>query len=1511
MKKSLSITCLSLSIAAARAQSTSSDWNTGTGAWDTASNWLPAGVPGNGGDITYDVRIGNLPLATDALVTLVPKSGTSATINSLSISSRAGLLTNGRQLIVAGQTLVGGGGDESRLQVDPHMTAGTVAFSGNEIVAGRGGAIEMKGGLLNADALLEIRDGARLSGYGIVTAGDSDNNLEDALLNEGLIEVTGDTAAPRTLTLRSTGLDGIRLSGMSSLGSIAASNFEDNVNADTLRLLVEGRLSVPFNARMDISQRDTVTFTQDYALDEAFISMDGGSAVATLDGNGKAISIKDSEFNIRNRALIASSMKFTGVNNSIIMHPGAGLTLNGAVDIPDASLFSPVAGGNSLNIGGAAIIHEVSGDFNWDRLATTVQGNGSLTLDVNHLNPGNNVFRGDLILAGEADLNVNVSGDSWEMAGTLTKTGVGDSLISGDTMILSGTVNESGGIELPRTRIVGGNSLTTATKLALGDGSIFEAPSRISGPGLLYLLGSTTFAADTTIDTRDFYWNGWAVSNIRHEIKDGVAVTINSPDFPQNFNFPVSLTLGGEGAKLIVNNSRPWEVTSYFSINPGAKGTATIGGTSKMNLHSFVAGPGGSLSVGGNANLDCPVRLAATVNIAAAGTLNVNGAAEYFYARILGQGQFYPSPSSNIVSGFPDDYYGMLIETPQCNLNRGNWSVTGTLEVNSEDCFYGQETDVFIKDFRLDRGRVIIHSAVPAFIMDGTLEMFSSGLRDTLSSWSGIPLRIGNDNGNRDAHLRIGYGGAQIDSDISFESDADVELNGSLTLNGAVDFNSVKSTVNARYSGNYGLSCTGGVSVNESTVLNGPGQFVSLDHGSSPDFKGNLVSIHAPLVIQGGLAPFGDLSDCTLDIDHLGPNRAGTLTVAGAAVSGPWFLGKRGILNLKNGNSPVTLLTGSGIDLSGTLNVTGDVRSDAKFRFGAESYTKLLTANSALRLNGGDNTSDTNTITGAFIDGPGVLRADSGRSLRGSGLINAGINFEGTADLLAKDGILTLEGPILRADRIGTFDGTGSLNIPGPWDTAGISVIELNGGDLRGGPISINNPGGLKGHGTIFARVINNSVIEATSGTLVIRSTFGDNNLNGIQRGGSLAVSGGATMEIHDSRSDAFNNSLSATGGSTVALNGFPTHFDAEVLLQASTLRSDRNIGFRSLSVAAGEDSIVAVTSPPARISFDGGTAHTLNTSLLLDGDSVIGPYINFGGTGWIIVPENRTLNFSSAPLPDSASEIRIENRGIFRPSGYARGTKFRQSATGRTSVKLAGIDPGEFDHAGFEETAEIHGSLTLELAGGYMPVAGQTFDILTAKKGVTGTFQNVIQPPDIPLSVAFSAGYTPGVVRLTVIPVASYNRWIESFSPLTNPADREKSADPDHDGLVNLGEFALNGDPARSGPGGRIRGKISRVSGSPAFTYTIPVRAGAVIDPEDPPGGPLLLKQPADALRYSLQASTDLADWSIAVSEVTGPDAALARIALPPLDQGWEYRTFRANGPAEGRRWMRVVVTE
>lgn len=49
--------------------------------------------------------------------------------------------------------------------------------------------------------------------------------------------------------------------------------------------------------------------------------------------------------------------------------------------------------------------------------------------------------------------------------------------------------------------------------------------------------------------------------------------------------------------------------------------------------------------------------------------------------------------------------------------------------------------------------------------------------------------------------------------------------------------------------------------------------------------------------------------------------------------------------------------------------------------------------------------------------------------------------------------------------------------------------------------------------------------------------------------------------------------------------------------------------------------------------------------------------------------------------------------------------------------------------------------------------------------------------------------------------PSSGFATWIGTFNPpLTNPAEREPAADPDHDGIENLMEFVLNGNPTVSG---------------------------------------------------------------------------------------------------------------
>lgn len=159
---------------------------------------------------------------------------------------------------------------------------------------------------------------------------------------------------------------------------------------------------------------------------------------------------------------------------------------------------------------------------------------------------------------------------------------------------------------------------------------------------------------------------------------------------------------------------------------------------------------------------------------------------------------------------------------------------------------------------------------------------------------------------------------------------------------------------------------------------------------------------------------------------------------------------------------------------------------------------------------------------------------------------------------------------------------------------------------------------------------------------------------------------------------------------------------------------------------------------------------------------------------------------------------------------------------------------------------------------------------------------------------------------------LSPFETWISALG-IANPADWLPAANPDHDSLNNLGEFATDGNPASGAGSGKIVGKIAPVGGVNAFTLTLPVRNGAILDPADPAGGELGLQQTVDGLFYKIQASDGLGAWTLAVDEVTGEDATAIQIGLPALNAGWTYRTFRSPGPVAGgsMKFMRVEISD
>jgi hypothetical protein len=325
----------------------------------------------------------------------------------------------------------------------------------------------------------------------------------------------------------------------------------------------------------------------------------------------------------------------------------------------------------------------------------------------------------------------------------------------------------------------------------------------------------------------------------------------------------------------------------------------------------------------------------------------------------------------------------------------------------------------------------------------------------------------------------------------------------------------------------------------------------------------------------------------------------------------------------------------------------------------------------------------------------------------------------------------------------------------------------------------------------------------------------------------------------------------------------------------------------------------------------------TLNDNLRLNNPmTTVLAGADFTGSGVLINPAARTLRLMDGIL-SSDFNVPVRNEGLFQlgipgTDAQVHGKSFQQTSGGSLQIELGGTASNSYDQLNLTGAATLAGILDVSFIAGFVPALDQTFTILTAPGGISGTFAS-LNLPSLPAGLALTVSYTTSTVQLKVIGTLPYDVWINSFSPLTNATDKLKGADPDRDGLINLGEFALDGNPATGARSGKIVAKIAPVSGTNALTLTLPVRSGATTDPFDSPGGELGLRQNVDGVSYKIQASDEMTNWTLDVAEVTGSDATAIQSGLPALNSGWVYRTFRSPGAVAGdpREYMRAVIGE
>ena len=225
-------------------------------------------------------------------------------------------------------------------------------------------------------------------------------------------------------------------------------------------------------------------------------------------------------------------------------------------------------------------------------------------------------------------------------------------------------------------------------------------------------------------------------------------------------------------------------------------------------------------------------------------------------------------------------------------------------------------------------------------------------------------------------------------------------------------------------------------------------------------------------------------------------------------------------------------------------------------------------------------------------------------------------------------------------------------------------------------------------------------------------------------------------------------------GGSTCTKNG-----------PGSMTLSGNSTHTGPLNIAAGS---VAVTG-----SLDETSVATVQSGAALEGTGHIQGFVSNGGT----------------VSPGVGGAVAVLSVGTYE-----------QLSGASTKIELNGTTAGSgHDQLAVTRSATLAGTLDITLAPGFTPEAGDSF-VVVSYGSRTGAFDAINLPP-LPDDRKWVTAYDPdGISGLSVSvdPIPAFTQWQTAQFGVhaDNPAIAGESADPDHDGIVNLMEYALNLDP-------------------------------------------------------------------------------------------------------------------
>ncbi|HEY7089034.1 MAG TPA: hypothetical protein VH518_13145, partial [Tepidisphaeraceae bacterium] len=877
------------------------------------------------------------------------------------------------------------------------------------------------------------------------------------------------------------------------------------------------------------------------------------------------------------------------------------------------------------------------------------------------------------------------------------------------------------------------------------DGATSDFRLLVNGPTTISDAGSsiTIYGGDPEgLDTDNLTINSGATFNLNSQTAQGSAVLqVDGGTGTGLLDLNTGAALAGNGiiqlnaapaaATVLLDNDGTLTARSFgIVISPPASTLQITASDTDARVDLDGTGGNGVVNVGINATLDIDVAIndsfSGTMNLAAGSKLDIAGAWSIDVATvninttgfIMGTG----GPAAHLAGGAITMTGGTIIldDIDSVVFDASITASGGVINNSGAMTFNAPATFLSGVDFNMTGGeaKLTVNSIVNIDTQDFNLDgQGLAGNITTINTGGSLDLALGA-GADEDFDHTINLNGGSL-SVTTLDNDWSLTSIGTINAGGGAT-----SSINGEtfdVSGAINVAAGSGLNINTITVFNGAGavDVAGVLNMSSVTYANSGATFTGSGVFRPGTATVTaattfnvatvDLDDgpwtlnanLTINANSIDDANDGfdtSMTIADAAAltvnitgGAPWAIDPPGSLTY-NGNASVNMyLSGSDINMNGTINHNGDGRVGARLNIGSTGVININTAGEALHLGGGNDSTNPNTIAGGTIQGLGILSADGGRALHGFGLISTAVEFP-SANLKADNGILTLSGAITSVRVLGTADTDGILNVTNPWNTNTTVTVDLAGGELRGATITNSGALGINGHGLVSARVLNDTRIDAEGGGGLVVETVGNNNdWDGTGAGQLNAIT--ADLEIRDNAVFPFTGTVSASASRTVFANGFALEFEPASILSLAAGARYRSTNLTNIGGAVNVTGGTASLDISGTGVFESTSVTTLTGNLRLAGSQTnVQAGAQFSGAGALIVSQATSISPASA----ANFNVLVTNEGRFNVAGTTTGRvdarDFQQNSTGILDVDLAGMGINQFDRLIVNGTAQLAG---------------------------------------------------------------------------------------------------------------------------------------------------------------------------------------------------------------------------